>query len=104
MEGPEVKLFSEGFQAQLQSLVANHHTRYPRMPPRDVFFESLVEQAFRRCGWSRDKIILSTPNRPQYDLTVGRVRLSIKSETGTETKEDLISITKLCATDSLQMT
>ncbi len=38
-------------------------------------------------------------NSPQADLLVGGCRLSIKSETGSGTDEELITITKLCTTE-----
>src|SRR5262249_12430510 len=100
MDGAETKLFSDAFLAQLKSLVATYYTIYPRIPPRDIFFESLVEQAFLRCGWPKDQIVLSAPNSPPHDMTVGGVRLSIKSETGKGTKAKFIRITQLCTTET----
>jgi hypothetical protein len=93
-------LFNKPFLATLQSLVELHHSIYPRIPPQGVFFESLVEQAFKRVGWSAEQVVLSTANTPKYDLLVGTHRLSIKTETGIGTRPDSINITKLCTTET----
>jgi hypothetical protein len=68
--------------------------------PQGLFFESLVEQAFRTTGWSVKDLIASVPNSPWHDLLVGNVKLSIKSETGKATRANTISITKLCTTET----
>jgi hypothetical protein len=39
-------IFDKGFGGVLQTLVSMHHTLYPSIPPRDIFFESLVERGF----------------------------------------------------------
>jgi hypothetical protein len=98
MEASE--LFTEAFTATLQSLVQLHHSIYPRIPPRDIFFESLVEQAFLGSGWSQAEVVLTTPNSPMHDMTVGGTKLSVKSETGISTRRNAISITKLCTTET----
>lgn len=84
----------------MQLLVQRHHTIYPKLPPQGVFFEALVEQAFRLSGWSANDVVVTTPNSPQHDLLVGSVRLSIKSETGKATNRTKINITKLCTTET----
>src|ERR1017187_2129177 len=76
-----------------------HHTIYPRLPPQGVFFEALVEKAFQISGWSKEEIVVTTPNSPTHDLMVGKTRLSIKSETGKATRQSKINITKLCTTE-----
>ncbi len=43
-------LFNDQFVATLKSLIELHHSIYPRIPPQGIFFESLVEQAFKRLG------------------------------------------------------
>ena len=93
-------LFNKKFLAQLRDLIELHHSLYPRTPPQGIFFESLVEQAFKRSGWPADQISLSTANTPQHDLLVGDVRISLKTETGAGTHPDLINITKLCTTET----
>ena len=94
-----VEIFTKKFLSAVQSLVKRHHTIYPRLPPQGLFFEALVEQAFRQAGWSSDELIATAPNSPLHDISVGRVKLSIKSETGKATRPKKISITKLCTTE-----
>ena len=77
-----------------------HHSIYPKLPPRDIYFEYLVEQAFLRVGWPKEQIVLTTPNSPQHDMRVGDIRLSLKTETGVKTKRHSITITKLCTTET----
>lgn len=93
-------LFNENFLVMLESLVELHHSIYPRIPPQGIFFESLVEQAFKRSGWPTEQVKLSTANTPKYDLMVGTSRISLKTETGSGTREGHISITKLCTTET----
>jgi type II restriction enzyme len=95
-----VEIFTEAFVSAVQSLVERHHTIYPRLPPQGLFFESLVEQAFRLVGHSSDEVVPTTPNSPWHDLSVAGVKLSIKSETGKATRATKISITKLCTTET----
>jgi hypothetical protein len=100
MSTEAASLFSSKFLRTLKDLIALHHSIYPRIPPQGVFFESLVEQAFIRIGWPKKQVVLTTPNSPQHDLRVGQTRISIKSETGTGTNAGLITITKLCTTET----
>jgi len=93
-------LFARRFLDTLQSLIELHHSIYPRIPPQGIFFESLVEQAFKRSGWPADQVVLSTANTPQHDLLVGTTRISLKTETGERTAPDRINITKLCTTEA----
>jgi len=99
-----IEIFTDEFLNAVQSLVGRHHTIYPRLPPQGVFFEALVEQAFRNAGWSVDDLVASVPNSPWHDLLVGGVKLSIKSETGRSTRTASISITKLCTTETGEWT
>jgi Type II site-specific deoxyribonuclease len=99
-----IEIFTDKFLNAVQSLVGRHHTIYPRLPPQGVFFEALVEQAFRKAGWSVDDLVASVPNSPWHDLLVGGVKLSIKSETGKSTRAATISITKLCTTETGEWT
>src|SRR5262249_31718672 len=100
MDDKGAALFTGEFLATLRSLIGLHHSLYPRIPPQGVFFESLVEQAFKRIGWPVDQVTLTTPNSPQHDLKVGTIKLSLKTETGTGTNPEQINITKLCTTET----
>lgn len=93
-------LFNHQFLITLRSLIEVHHSIYPRIPPQGIFFESLVEQAFKRSGLPQDQVVLSTANIPKHDLLVGDVRISLKTETGAGTDPDLVNITKLCTTET----
>jgi len=95
-----VEIFTDQVLSAIQSLIERHHTIYPRLPPQGLFFEAIVEQAFRLAGWPDREIIRTTPNSPQHDLSIGGIRLSIKSETGKATKASKIAITKLCTTET----
>lgn len=93
------ELFTERFCHTVRSLIERHHTIYPWLPPQGVFFEALIQQAFRLCGWPDAQIVPTKPNSPQHDLLIGNQRLSIKTETGRGTCAEQISITKLCTTE-----
>jgi hypothetical protein len=93
-------IFTDDFLVAVQLLIERHHTIYPCLPPQGLFFEALVEQAFRLAGRQKRELIPTAPNSPQYDLLVAAVRLSIKSETGKITRPDKISLTKLCTTET----
>ncbi|MBI4569769.1 MAG: hypothetical protein HY719_15360 [Planctomycetes bacterium] len=97
-------LFSEDFVTRLRTWIASHHALYPRLPPQGIYFESLVERAFLHTGWPRHQVILTHPNSPRADITVGQTRLSLKTETGAITRRTLISITKLCTTETGEWT
>ncbi|MEW6208022.1 MAG: hypothetical protein AB1631_06630 [Acidobacteriota bacterium] len=99
MRSKSETLFDENFLDTLKSLIELHHSIYLRIPPQGIFFESLVEQAFKRSGWPADQVVLSATNTPSHDLSVGDARLSLKTETGAGTRADRISITKLCTTE-----
>jgi hypothetical protein len=91
--------FNSQFLTALKALIGQHHTLYPRIPPQGIFFESLVERAFRQIGWPAHLLTLSKANTPKHDLLVGTVRVSLKTETGIGTRPHFISITKLCTTE-----
>jgi hypothetical protein len=97
---PNAALFSEHFIQKLQHWIATHHTVYPHLPPQGIYFESLVERAFLHTGWPREQVILTHPNSPKADITVGGTRLSLKTETGNITRRNHMSITKLCTTET----
>ena len=91
-------LFNADFIDALQALVASHHGVYPRLPPRDIFFEDLVARSFQNIGVK--DIVLSTPGRSKEDMIVSGVKLSVKTETGYGTNPNLITITKLSTTET----
>ena len=99
MELENKPVFTDRFLSALKTLVEQHHSIYPRIPPQGIYFESLVEQAFLKSGWSTTQVQLTTTNTPKHDLLVGNTKLSLKTETGAGTNPDLISITKLCTTE-----
>jgi hypothetical protein len=92
-------IFDERFLTVLQGLVSMHHTLYPNIPPRDIFFESLVEVAFDRVQKPWAPISATVRSFSGHDLLVDDKKMSIKTETGAGTKESLVNITKLCTTE-----
>jgi hypothetical protein len=92
-------LFTPQFTEHLKLVVQQHHLLYPRIPPRGVFFEALVERAFRLTGIHPKEVVPTTPNMPREDLQIPKGRISIKSETGLSTHPHQINITKLCTTE-----
>lgn len=92
-------LFTPQFIEHLKLVVQQHHLLYPRMPPQGIFFEALVERAFRLTGIHPTQVVPTTPNVPKEDLQIPQARISIKTETGIGTKPDRINITKLCTTE-----
>jgi hypothetical protein len=100
MDPANALLFNHHFLTMLKSLIELHHSIYPRIPPQGIFFESLVEQAFKRSGVPATQVVLSTTNSPQHDLLIGTTRISLKTETGLGTNPKLVNITKLCTTET----
>ena len=93
------KVFTPDFIVTLRGLVGVHQSLYPSIPPQGIYFEALVEQAFRRI---KKPIALIEPggrNQPRHDLLVDEQRISLKSETGVGTRPGHITITKLCTTE-----
>lgn len=97
---PDGELFTPAFLGKLQRWIGTHHPVYPHLPPQGVYFASLVERAFLHTGWPREQVVLTNPNSPKADIAVGGHRLSLKTETGNITRRNLISITKLCTTET----
>jgi hypothetical protein len=83
----------------LRGLVGVHQSIYPAIPPQGVYFEALVEEAFRRIKKPFDVVKAGGRNQPRHDLLVENARISIKTETGNNTKPEQITITKLCTTE-----
>lgn len=96
---PAHRIFSRRFLDTLKTLIAQHHTIYPRLPPQGIYFESLVERAFRLIRQPYTPIEPSNPNSPKHDLLVRNARTSVKTETGSGTKLNYVNITKLCTTE-----
>ncbi len=100
MTAENTLLFNRKFLAQFKALMDLHHSLYTRIPPPGPYFESLVEQTFRRSGWPADGILLSTAGAPPHDLRVGEVRLALRTEIGIGTNPELITLARLCMVET----
>jgi hypothetical protein len=40
-------IFTEGFPIAIQAMIGVHHSIYPTVPPLGIYFEALVERAFK---------------------------------------------------------
>lgn len=87
------------FPEAIRFFVSLHHQLYPAVPPQGIYFESLVENAFRRIKKPFTVIEAGGRNQPRHDLLVEDRKLSIKTETGYGTSLERITITKLCTTE-----
>lgn len=96
MEDP---VFTPPFIEHLKLVVQQHHLLYARIPPQGIFFEGLVERAFRLTGIHPAHVLPTTANVAKEDLQIPAGRISIKTETGAGTRLELINITKLCTTE-----
>ena len=76
-----------------------HHSIYPHVPPQGIYFEALVERAFKTIKKPFTPVQPARRNQPTHDLLVEDKRISLKTETGAGTNSALISITKLCTTE-----
>ena len=94
-----VQIYSDRLFLTVQSLVTQHHTIYPRIPPQGIYFEALAERAFHLSGVPSAHIAQTARNSPGHDIIVGEERISLKTETGRGTKSGRIAITKLCTTE-----
>ena len=92
-------VFAGDFPEAIRFFVSLHHQLYPIIPPQGIYFESLVENAFRRIKKPFTVIEAGGRNQPRHDLQVEAHKLSIKTETGYGTSSDSITITKLCTTE-----
>jgi hypothetical protein len=92
-------LFTDDFLIALRAFVNIHHSIYPKVPPQSIYFEALVEEAFRQIKKPFTIIEAGGRNQPRHDLLVEDRRISVKTETGYGTHPTLISITKLCTTE-----
>ena len=92
-------IFQADFLTALRALIGTHHSIYSRIPPQGIYFEALVEKAFKIAKRPFTTIQPAGRNQPTHDLVVEDKRISIKTETGVGTDPRLISITKLCTTE-----
>ena len=92
-------IFDTGFLLALEVSIKIHHIIYPSVPPQGIYFEALVEQSFLRIKKPFTHIKGASPTLAGPDLLVEDKRISLKTETGTGTRPDRITITKLCTTE-----
>ena len=92
-------IFTEGFLIAIKAMVGVHHSIYPTVPPQGIYFEALVERAFKRTKTPFTIIEAGGRNQPRHDLLVEDHRISLKTETGAVTHRERITITKLCTTE-----
>lgn len=92
-------IFTPDFIVTLRGLIGIHQSIYPRTPPQGIYFESLVEEAFQRVKKPVTVIEPGGRNQPRHDLLVENARISLKTETGDNTRAEQITITKLCTTE-----
>jgi len=69
------------------------------VPPQGIYFEALVEEAFRWIKKPFTVVQGTGRNLAGHDLLVEDKRISLKTETGVGTDSKRISITKLCTTE-----
>ena len=93
------RIFTPDFIITLRGLIGVHQSIYPQTPPQGIYFEALVEEAFRRIKKPVTVIEHGGRNQPRHDLLVEKARISLKTETGNNTKSEQITITKLCTTE-----
>lgn len=93
------KVFGDDFLTALRALVNVHHSIYRQIQPQGIYFEALVDEAFRTIKKPFTVIESGGRNQPRHDLLVENARLSLKTETGLGTHPSQISITKLCTTE-----
>ena len=96
---PHGHVFTPDFIVTLRGLIGIHQSIYPQTPPQGIYFEALVEEAFRRIKKPVTVIEPGGRNQPRHDLLVESTRISLKTETGESTRPHQITITKLCTTE-----
>jgi hypothetical protein len=92
-------IFQADFLTAIRTLVNVHHSIYPGVPPQGIYFEALVERAFKIAKKPFTIIQPTGRNQPAHDLLVEDKKISLKTETGFGTGASAISITKLCTTE-----
>jgi type II restriction enzyme len=93
------EVFPQDFRIAIRALINVHHSIYPRIPPQGIYFEALVQEAFRKIKKPFTTVEGTVANQPTHDLIVEEARLSLKTETGAGTHPRRIAITKLCTTE-----
>lgn len=63
-------VFPQDFIVALRGLVGVHQSIYRNVPPQGIYFEALVEEAFRRIKKPVDVIEAGGRNQPRHDLLV----------------------------------
>jgi len=94
-----VTVFGKEFRSMLKHCVDLHFSVYSDLPPQGIYFEALVERAFKQVKIPFAPVTPGGRNQPRHDLEVEEGRISIKSETGESTRPASINITKLCTTE-----
>jgi hypothetical protein len=92
-------VFQPDFLIAIRALINVHHSIYPQIPPQGIYFEALVEEAFRRIKKPFTVVQGAGRNLAGHDLIVEDKKISLKTETGAGTDAKRISITKLCTTE-----
>ncbi|MBI3682071.1 MAG: hypothetical protein HY235_16940 [Acidobacteria bacterium] len=92
-------VFQPDFLIAIRALINVHHSIYPKLPPQGVYFEALVEEAFRWIKKPFTVVQGTGRNLAGHDLVVEDKKISLKTETGAGTDAQRISITKLCTTE-----
>lgn len=93
------EIFTPQLLITLEGLVRAHHSTYNEIPPQGIYFEYLVEKAFRLNRIPFTRVQPTSRNVPRHDLEVGNERFSLKTETGIGTRLNFINITKLLTTE-----
>jgi len=75
-------VFEADFLKALRAHIGVHHSIYARVPPQGIYFEALVENAFRTVKKPYSVIEGTSRNQPTHDLLVENKRLSLKTERG----------------------
>ena len=70
-------VFPADFLVTLRGLVGVHQSIYPDVPPQGIYFESLVEDAFKRIKKPFTIIEATSRNQPRHDLLVENTRISL---------------------------
>src|SRR5207302_8736033 len=92
-------IFTEGFLIAIKAMVGVHHSIYPTVPPQGIYFEALVERAFKRTKTPFTIIEAGGRNQSRHDLLVENHRISLKTETCAVKHRERIIITKLCSSE-----
>lgn len=70
-----VDVFEQALGLTIETLVKQHHTVYPDLPPQGIYFEKLARRAFELCAAPGARIEQTTPNQPEFDLAVAGAKL-----------------------------